>query len=53
MTNPTMTIWKSDFNMDNLVHLSSNIDDLGNEVPRRGNNKARGRDLNYKMSIFA
>ena len=48
-----MITWMRDVNMDDLVILSSNIDDLRGEAPRCTNNKSRGGALNYKMNPFA
>ena len=53
ITDPPMITWMRDVNMDDLVILSSNIDDLRGEAPRCANNKSRGGALNYKMNPFA
>ena len=51
MMDPTVTTWKTNVNIDDLMIPSSNIDDLGGEEPKRANNIARGGALN-KTSPF-
>ena len=47
MTDSTMTTWKRDVNMDDLVIPSSNVDDLRDEALGCANNKDRGGAYNY------